>query len=340
VRHSFFAEGRRFPSDGLTMTLFENTRTFVERKRTQGYNYVKSASMLSAFCANVGDIPLDNITERQVAAFLAGPHTSTNTWRGKYGLLKIFFEYWAARGALQALPMPPIRPRCPHTSAPYIYSRRELRLLLRTTRTSQKRVECKVDSRTLRTLLLFRYATGARAGEALNLLRESVDLEKAVLTIHGGRFNRVRHIPIGPDLQKILLQYAQSTAQRTSGSANFFVTRDGQAINEVTLAKSFQRLRRIAGIRRYDGARYPRMNDLRHTFAVHRVTTWFKQGADLNRLLPALAAYMGQVGLGSTERYLAMTPERFRNQLTKLSPQRRKRRWSDNPALMRFLAEL
>jgi len=340
VRHSLFAKGRRSPFDWSAMKLFEHIRSFVERKRTQGYNYVASASILSAFCAHVGDIPLDRITERQVASFLAGPRTSTNTWRGKYGLLKIFFEFWAARGELQALPMPPIRSRYPQTFAPYIYSRRELRHLLRTARSSQKRVACKIESRTLRTLLLFLYATGARTGEARALLRESVDLKKAVLTIHGGRFNRVRHIPIGPDLQKILLRYARWTAQRTSGSANFFVTQDGQAINEVTLNKSFQRLRRIAGIARYEGAHYPRMHDLRHTFAVHRVTTWFKQGADLNRLLPALAAYMGQVGLGSTERYLSMTPERFRNQLVKLSPQRRKRRWSDNPALMRFLAEL
>jgi len=74
---------------------------------------------------------------------------------------------------------------------------------------------------------------------------------------------------------------------------------------------------------------------------VHRLTSWFKQCADMNRLLPALAAYIGRVGLGSTERYLSMTPERFRKQLLKLSPQcRKKRRWRDDPALMKFLAEL
>jgi integrase/recombinase XerD len=308
------------------MTLFENTRKFVERKRTQGYKYAKSASILSAFCAHAGDIPLDHITERQVVTFLAGPHTSANWWRNKYGVLNHFFEFWAARGELQALPMPPIRPRCPPASAPHIYSRRELRLLLKSIRSSQMRVECKIEARTLRTLLLFLYATGARTGEARGLLRENVDLKKAVLTIHGGRFNRARHVPIGRDLQGILLRYARWTSQRMSGSATFFVTRDGRAISEATLSKSFQRLRRIAGITRCDGARYPHMHDLRHTFAVHRVSTWLKQGADLNRLLPALAAYMGQVGLGSTERYLSMTPERFRNQLMKLSPQRRKRR--------------
>jgi hypothetical protein len=60
----------------------------------------------------------------------------------------------------------------------------------------------------------------------------------------------------------------------------------------------------------------------------------------LNRLLPALAAYMGQVGLGSTARYLALTPERFRKNLDKLSTVRRDSHWIDDPNLMRFLGNL
>jgi integrase/recombinase XerD len=151
----------------------------------------------------------------------------------------------------------------------------------------------------------------------------------------------VRRIPIGPDLHKRLRQYVDSASQKQSQSKNFFANRDGSTIKDRILSKSFERLRRLAGIARNDGAVYqPRLYDLRATFAVHRLTAWFKQGADLNRMLPALSAYLGQVGLGSTERYLSMTPERFRKQLLKLSPQRRKRRWRDNPALMKFLAEL
>src|SRR5216683_3161810 len=60
----------------------------------------------------------------------------------------------------------------------------------------------------------------------------------------------------------------------------------------------------------------------------------------LGRMIPALSAYIGQVGLGSTDRYLSLTPERFRPQLDKLSPRRGKKRWRDNPSLMRFLTEL
>jgi integrase/recombinase XerD len=50
--------------------------------------------------------------------------------------------------------------------------------------------------------------------------------------------------------------------------------------------------------------------------------------------------YMGRFGLGSSDRYLTLAPERFRAQLNKLSPQRGKRKWRDNPSLIKFLAEL
>ena len=72
----------------------------------------------------------------------------------------------------------------------------------------------------------------------------------------------------------------------------------------------FARLRRIAGVERHDGSYFqPRLHDLRHTFAVHRVTEWYRQGADVQRLLPALSTYLGHVNLSGTQRYLTMTPE-------------------------------
>jgi integrase/recombinase XerD len=57
-------------------------------------------------------------------------------------------------------------------------------------------------------------------------------------------------------------------------------------------------------------------------------------------MLPALAAYMGQRGLDATERYLFMTPERFRKALNKLSPTHSRNKWRNDPVLMKFLASL
>jgi hypothetical protein len=39
-------------------------------------------------------------------------------------------------------------------------------------------------------------------------------------------------------------------------------------------------------------------------------------------MLPVLAAYLGHVSLSSTEEYLSLVPNRFRKQLSSLSPAR------------------
>jgi integrase/recombinase XerD len=324
------------------MRLLEGVQTYVDGKRIGGANYAKGIQSLSAFCRHAGDVELKSIRERKVASFLDGPHTSPVTWRNKYNLLKSFFLFWVARNAISAVPMPPQRPPVVTTFVPYIYSRAEIRLLLSTVRSSQEKSFCKIDARTFRTFLLFLYGTGALVGEARGLLRDDVDFKRRTITIRGTQFNRSREIPIGPDLYKVLRRY--HTTNHRKGKMNapeFFLTKQGNPLKERAVCQTFQRLRRVAGIARDDGARYqPRLHDLRHTFAVHRLTAWIKRGADLNRMIPALSAYIGQVGLGSTDRYLSLTPERFRSQLDKLSPRRRKSRWRDNSALMKFLAEL
>jgi integrase/recombinase XerD len=48
---------------------------------------------------------------------------------------------------------------------------------------------------------------------------------------------------------------------------------------------------------------------MRHCFAVRRLTSWYEQGADVQRLLPQLATHLGHVSIAATQVYLTMTPE-------------------------------
>ena len=50
-------------------------------------------------------------------------------------------------------------------------------------------------------------------------------------------------------------------------------------------------------------------HDLRHSFAVHRLTAWYRRGADVQRLLPVISTYLGHSDLEGTKVYLSMTPE-------------------------------
>ena len=52
--------------------------------------------------------------------------------------------------------------------------------------------------------------------------------------------------------------------------------------------------------------------DLRHTFAVQRLTRWYRARVDLQARLPLLSAYMGHEDLLGTEAYLHATSELLR----------------------------
>jgi integrase/recombinase XerD len=78
--------------------------------------------------------------------------------------------------------------------------------------------------------------------------------------------------------------------------------------------RAFCRLRvRADVVREAAGARHqPRLHDLRHTYAVDRLVSWYREGADVQRLLPKLATYLGHVHIAGTQRYLTLTPELLR----------------------------
>jgi integrase/recombinase XerD len=323
------------------MRLDEGIQAYVRHKRDCGLVYERGFSNLERFRRLVGDLPLNRLRTRHVMAFLDSVHTATVTWRGKYNFLKHFFDYWVSRGEMGMVPMPSPRPPVRQTFVPHIYARGEIRDLLKAIRHYRTQSLCTIDPQTMSTLVLLLYGTGALVGEILQLCTDDVDLRTAFVTIRSRRYNRTRKIPIGRDLQAILKGYVDWKRRRRLVGTHFLLRKDSQPLIARTVANHFQRLRREAGVLRHDGAAYqPRMHDLRATFAVHRITVWIKAGADMNRMLPALSAYMGQVGLASTERFFFLTPERFRKQLDKLSPQRGNRHWRDSSSLMNFLARL
>jgi integrase len=69
----------------------------------------------------------------------------------------------------------------------------------------------------------------------------------------------------------------------------------------------FYIIRKQAGIKRDDTAQQPRIHDLRHTFAVNRLTCWYRGNKSVQQMSPLLLTYMGHVHLSSTSVYLTMT---------------------------------
>ncbi|GLR46269.1 hypothetical protein GCM10007880_67870 [Mesorhizobium amorphae] len=152
-----------------------------------------------------------------------------------------------------------------------------------------------------------------RFSEATGLTLADVDLAERVLTIRATKFYKSRLVPIGPQLATVLSNYMplQRRGEHSHGETSFLLTnRDGTPLASSTVHDAFDALRRIAGVHSTAGGRrIPRLHDLRHSFAVHSLTAWYRQGADVQRLLPVLSTYLGHSNLEGTKVYLSMTPE-------------------------------
>lgn len=323
------------------MNLREGIEVYVRSRQSEGTPWAKGAQTLRALYRQIGDVPIERIRVNHVVPIFDGSPTSAGTWYNKYCVVRQFFVYWKSRDEVYSLPLPPPRPTPAKTFVPYVYSRLELRRLMAASRILQRGLNFVIGAHTFRTLLLFLYGTGAGLSEAVQLERCDVDFRSRRLTFRSSHSHLAREIPIGSDLYDILLNYYRTHHHEQTVTPQFFLTKNGDPIKAGTASKTFQKVRRRASIVRCDGATYqPRIQDLRNTFAVHRLTAWFKHGANMGRMIPALSAYMGQHDLAAAERYLRLTPERFRTQLNKLSPKRGKKRWRDDPTLMRFLESL
>jgi integrase len=294
------------------MRLYELVEAYIDYKRSLGMRFVSDAAVLRSFCRAMGDIALEQVSPPAVLAFIAGTGPVTTRWRLKFYILRGCYRYALERDYVSISPLPAQVPKLPPPLTAYIYSADELKRLVAATETLQT-PQSPLRALTMRSLLLLLYGTGLRIGEALALTLPDVDLAASLLTVRYTKFFKTRLVPIGPQLTKALADYLAQRRQLplpAGETSAFLATRTGLHLQYRVVNKLFCRLRQVAEIRRESGARYPpRLHDIRHTAAVHRVIAWYRAGADVQRLLPPLATYLGHVDIRSTQRYLSMTPE-------------------------------
>lgn len=158
-------------------------------------------------------------------------------------------------------------------------------------------------------LLLTALRTGMRQGELKGLQWSSIDWESRLITVQHSRndytkeldspkSNRVRHIPMAPDLY-------QTLHKRRKEIGYVFLDLDKHAFDE-------QRLRlRLAKICRKAGLRKIGWHTLRHTFASQLVIN--------GTALPVVQALMGHSTITMTMRYTHLAPSTLRSAIDLLA---------------------
>jgi site-specific recombinase XerD len=240
---------------------------------------------------------------QQSLSYLA-PRTRSN----RFCVVRQFCQYLAGSDPYSYVPEPLREIPSPGAHPPYIYRPYELQALLAAA--SKLPPPNSLRPHTYRTLLGILYSTGIRIGEALALNIEDFHSAEQRLYIAEGKFRKARWVPLSPSTGRALEQYLHRRLQMKPRSPDspLLLNQRSRRLTPCTVHQTFQHLLKRCGIRhsKHTG---PRIHDLRHTFAVHRLLAWYRDGEDLNARLPWLATYMGHVDFHSTQVYLRATPE-------------------------------
>lgn len=294
------------------MKLIDVVTAYVAMQRSLGMRFTTADRVLRQFAREMGNVDMANVRPKAVVTFLQGSGTLTATWRLKYNVLSGLYRFAISRGYCETCPLPTNVPKLPPSQTPYVYSTGEIRRLIDAT-PSLYNYRSRQQASMFRTLILLLYGSGLRIGEVLRLTLPDVDLIDRVITVRDTKFFKTRLVPIGPRLSAELaahMERRRHLPMPMGENSRLFTSYTGQGWPYSQVIALFQRLRRAAHIECPEGELHPpRLHDLRHTAAVHRVLAWYRDGKDVQCLLPQLATYLGHVNIKSTQRYLHMTPE-------------------------------
>jgi integrase len=287
-------------------------QSLIQEKRAMGLSYdavVKALKEFDRFAFSRNHTEL-SLTKELIEAWATdNPNHKPRTTRHKMIIIRELARYMKRIGlpAFSSFEVP----KAKYSYVPYIFTDDELKRLFEQadsyvplTKGSNKHLVVPVFLRLL-------YYCGLRTSDVIGLLVKDVNLVNGTLHIRHGKFDRERFVPMSPSITEYCMAYMKAVHPNPQPEDVFLPNSKKQAFTNGGFYPTFRKLLWEAGISHGGSGQGPRVHDLRHTFAVHRLRDWVLDDVDMQVMLPYLAAYLGHTGLTETEAYLRLTPELF-----------------------------
>jgi len=292
-------------------------RAFLELRKRLGYtdhSTLSCAKQLDHYLCFRGIATITGIDEALVVNWIHAVPASAGTKNKKLGFVRELFRHLMRQDLAHANPaarIPMLKAR-PHRK-PYIYSLWEIRCILEEAGKLKARFPDRLLGWSLQTMILLIYACGLRLGEALKLRIQDVDFEEKTLALWNTKFHKERIVPFSSEVGEKLSAYLALRESRRpqDGSDVPFFGWDGIRHSKSIVHRYFRELLVRCGLSKPTGPG-PRLHDLRHTFATHRLYKWYQEGKDPLNRLPWLTTYMGHVNIENTQVYLTIAQELLR----------------------------
>lgn len=294
----------------LKSCLAQQMYRFIELRRIAGMDYSSQARSLEYF---------DAFLVKQGWSSSRITHEITDSYQkelerlkpggrqNRFSVVRQFCEYLSRTDPFSYVPEHMRGAPSFYDYEPYIFSLEQIQKLMAATsslRPSNGRPQA------YRTLLGLLYSTGIRIGEALSLnIGNFYEAEERIYIVRG-KFGKARWIPLSSSTCRALQEYVKLRRLRAprSSASPLFLNDCKRRFDYKTVSWTFRGLLKRCDIshNKHIG---PRLHSIRHSFAVHRLLAWYRDGKDVNARLPQLATYMGHANIDATRIYLRPTAE-------------------------------
>lgn len=285
----------------------------IEQKRSLGYKYCSEGKMLrrfDAFCMEHHQNEKVLSQEIMMAWAEKRPSEKPSNQQARLSPVRELSKYIVRLG-LEAYIMPKgLMSRVPRY-IPHIYTNNELMRIFEQTDKCHYCYEVPFRHHVMPIFFRLLYCTGLRLSEARLLKVEDVGLENGVITVTNAKFGKQRQLPVSPEMLDRLQKYHFNVHTFSKPDSWFFPGFNDKPMTLGNVGKNFRKFLWQARISHGGRGKGPRVQDFRHTQAVHCLRRGVIDGKDLRAYLPVLQAFLGHVSFADTAYYLHLTADLF-----------------------------
>lgn len=306
----------------LTGPFRELIPEYISYKRAQGYKYgepiVCRLREMDLFFREMGIQEIEITREMYDAWTKCRPSEKESTTQNRQKAIRGFAKYLVSLGYQDVYTGHDDTRIFKRDFIPYVFSREETGRMFEVLDKLCEDSPC-YENDTFRIAMLMYYCCGFRRSELLNLHLQDIDLQMGTITIHQGKNDVSRLVPVSDSLLRELQTYQKKHLSMAMRGDHFLYSGKTRGTAGHTVYEKFHWLLTEAGIPpRADGGRQC-LHDVRHTFCVRALEQMQEKGFDLYTSLPLLSVYLGHKHITETEYYLRMMEEHFGSILEKTS---------------------
>lgn len=291
-------------------SLKQKAQEYINLRRALGYKLITTESLLKKFTSFMENENAPCITAKLALRWAKEPkNVFPAQWGCRLSVIRKFAQYLKAIDTQHEVPPYGLLPHKYHRINPYLYSDEEVLRLLQACESLTS--DNGLHRHTYYTVFGLLVVTGMRISEAIALTRKDVDLTQGIIAILETKNRKSRMIPVHKSTLQVLREYVRRRDQiyPTCKVPSFFLSDRGTCLTGYAVRYVFIRLSYQIGLRKPTDSHGPRIHDFRHRFAVKTLIKWYREGVNVENLIPLLSTYIGHTKPSDTYWYLSSVPE-------------------------------